>query len=904
MVFPIAIGVLTGASWMGLQAELPDPALIRDLGLSAMLLLGLTCLMISLQRRLTAGVLGRHVLPGCVWMLWMAMATAASMWHCGRTAGDAVAARLPSSLDQRSVWVEATVRGLPTRHERGLRFEITRAQAFSEDRSAPLALMPQDGVVQWYAHGGADSLPELRPGQRLGFTAKLRQPSGPLNPGGFDVEAWMLERGLHFSATVQSGRRHQGVEMLGQDQDFLVWIDRLRMHIRDLIDQALADSPHRHVLSALVIGDQRAITGEQWAVFQRTGTSHLMSISGLHVTMLAALAGWIGAGTWRMLCRLGVPLALWVPVPSVRALAAVSGAMGYALLAGFAIPAQRTAWMVLVVAIAAIAGIRAHRWAVLSWALIVVLLLQPMAVLSVGFWLSFIAVGLLLSLPSHDEPPSARPAGIWRRAAGVLSHAAKAQMAITFGLLPLGLLLFQQVSVVGPIANAIAIPVVSFVVTPLAMAGVVISSVTGLPEVLVAAEQVQSALMQFLLGLSSWAIAVVDSPSPGVWRAAVATAGVVLAIADLPWGRWRHWRHLGWLALLLLWSPPIPEVADGQMEISVIDVGQGSSMLIRTRSHHLIFDTGPSMGDTDAGMRYLMPTLRRLGIREIDRLMVSHLDQDHSGGVASLLALSRVGAILTSDPTGLKELLDTASIAAASESSPYGKPAPRPPIAACRAGMTWTWDGVRFQVMHPSADAADRLRRARRTPLKVDGVANDKLRNDLSCVLRVEDANGGSLLLTGDISLRAEQHIVGKFVGLLDPEDETALDMAGVRLQSQVLMAPHHGSRTSTGPLLLEAVAPSLVVIQAGHRNRYGHPHAEVLDRLAARSQLMDVARTDLQGALTIRWVSGQPVVSDFFQEHRRYWHGHRGSRPTDADAQEHALAPAPMLRPRKVSVP
>lgn len=902
MIFAIAAGVLAGAVWMGQRVELPDPVEIRQLGLLALLMMCMACLLQYAVSRLPSAGWRRRIGAALAILLWLSAAASLCAWHAARDAHEAIAARLAATLDQQSLWVEATVKGLPNRHERGWRFEVIRAKAYAADGGAVMS-MPRKGLVHWYSSRAGEELPVLRPGQRLGFQARLRQPGGALNPGGFDAEAWMLEQGLHFSASIQTGRHHRRVEMLGEDHGFLLAVDKLRWRIRDAIDTALGESPHRHVLSALVVGDQQAIPLAQWSVFQRTGTAHLMSISGLHVTMLAALAGWIGAWIWRLLCRCGIPIALWIPVPCVRAACALAGAVAYALLAGFAIPAQRTAWMVLVLALATMTGIRAHRWAILSWALVVVLMIHPMAVLSVGFWLSFVAVALLFTLPSYDDQHKHRRHSWWRAILDTFRGAARTQLAITFGLLPLSLFLFQQVSVIGPLANAMAIPVVSFLVTPFAMAGVALQMLSGLAQLLQAAVSVQASLMTLLTSMASIPTAVMDWPSPGIARTAIATAGVVVAMSNIVPAPYRHARHLGWLALLALWSAPVAQIPQGRMEVSVIDVGQGSSILVRTRSHSLVFDAGPVMGDSDAGARHVMPALRRLGVRRVDRLVISHLDQDHSGGTAAILALSKVSAILTSDPSGLRELLNQSDERSAVYRS-LRADASFPPIDVCRAGTTWNWDGVRFQFLHPSAGAGESLRARRRNPLKPGGLAHDKLRNDLSCVLRVEDSTGGSILLTGDISVRAENHLAGQFLGLRDPEDEGALDLAGARLQTQVLLAAHHGSRTSTGEYFLDAVSPELVVIQAGYRNRYGHPHAEVLERLRARSSAMSTARTDLQGALTITWSDGRPRVRNFFQDHMRYWHARRGPAEPDAEAQSEDLELGPGLRPPAASAP
>ncbi len=788
----------------------------------------------------------------------IAAAALASGWTI-LDAQRALDGRLAESLDRESLWLEVVVRDLPTLQQRGWRFEVeVRSAKRAPDDAEVISDFPARGLMFW-PKSEAVLWPEtLAPGQRWGLQARVRQPVGTLNPQAFDFEAWMLERGLHFTGSVQQGKAHPAPQLVGTDSGFAISIDRLRDGIRKRIDEAVGPSPAASVLSALVVGDQRAIANSDWAIFRKTGVSHLMSISGLHVTMFAALAAIIGSWAWRLLCRWPFSFGLWLPVQSVAAIFGIVGAIGYALLAGFAIPAQRTALMVLVVGCAKILGMRASPWAVMAIALLAVLISHPMAVLAPGFWLSFIAVAFLFSLV--DPPKSALQISFSRRVLDGMRRAAHVQWAITLGLLPITILMFQQVSVVGPLANAVAIPVVSFIVTPLAMAGVAAQALFGSHGLLDVAAWTQEALQALLAWMADQSLSTFDWPSPGWLRASIASAGMVIVFGNVLRGRWRYWRHLGWLGLAALFgvAPLAPQ--EGEMQVTLMDVGQGSGVLIRTREHALLYDAGPVMGQGDAGERIVLPTLRRYGIRSLDAVMISHADQDHSGGLASITSAIAVRRLIAPELEAVVPVRHDSAQSVTTDSLMEQSP--------CRAGLSWTWDGVRFDVLHPT--------------VLPGGPIPTRHRNRYSCVLRIADAHGGSMLLTGDIPLRTDRELVGHFVGLRDPEDGSPEHLAGVALASQVLMAPHHGAKTSLSEELLRAVAPRMVGIQAGYRNRFGHPHPDVLERMRLAGITADrTLRTDLQGAIEIRWRAGQPVFWDFWRDHQRYWHLPR--RPTES---------------------
>lgn len=828
LVFALALGSLLGVSGLQLQPVLPNAQQLHQVWLACAVVFALWLMSGWLTtRRSLQQVLRANSVQGIYvvlrFILILTLAAGLMLIYTTQWAERELAKRLPAELDQQSVALDVVIVDLPTRHERGWRFEV---QVLTPG-------LPSRGVLNWYvSESGSepgsephDDTLRLAPGQRWQLQAKVRRAAGTLNPGGFDLEAWMLEKQLYFSGTVQQGKRQAAPVRLADADGFLIRIDQLRDRIRTRIDALLKDDVARHVLNALVVGDQRAISTQDWALFQRTGVSHLMSISGLHVTMLAGLASFLGAWVWRRLCVWPISAGLYIPVQSVAAASAAAGAMGYALLAGFAIPAQRTALMVMFLAIARLSGLKADHWAVISLALMAVLLTDPMACLAPGFWLSFFAVALLFSLGEASTEKVTWPRRVW----AMVKTASHAQLAITFGLLPITVLLFQQVVVIGPLANALVIPVVSFVITPLAMLASLVAAFSDADALLRLASWVYQLLYQFLMWCASLEWSRLDWPSPGLERTVASSLGMLVALGSL-FKKWLgHGRHAGWLALGLLWVPPAAAPAHGEMEVTFIDVGQGSSVLVRTAHHTLLVDTGPKMGGSDAGERMVLPTLRRMGIRRLDQLMVSHFDDDHAGGVNAVLANMQVSEMRFPDAEA------------------------GPAVVACQAGQRWSWDGVTFVVLHPASAG----------PVSKD-------RNARSCVLHISSTSG-SLLLAGDLPARQEKLLVHQFTGLFDAEDEEAMRLAGATLSAQVLLAPHHGSHTSTSPELLQAVTPGVVVIQAGYRNRFGHPHAEVMSRIAH----LQVLRTDLQGAITLRWPEpgGQPQAQDFFATHRRYWH-------------------------------
>ena len=518
-----------------------------------------------------------------------------------------------------------------------------------------------------------------------------------------------------------------------------------------------------------------------------------MSISGLHVTLVSGLAAWLVAFGWRR----SRALALRLPARKAAALAAIMAALGYTLLAGFAVPAQRTFYMVAVVALALWCGRIASPSRTLALALAVIVAADPWAPLAPGLWLSFGAVALIFYVAQVGSR---------------IMQWARMQWAITVGLAPAALLLFGQVSVAGPLANAVAIPVVSIIVTPLALLAVAFP----LKFLLETAEWLVWWLLAFLEWCASLPGAMWQQHVPAAWAVFAAIVGALWLLA--PRGVPSRFAGVALMTPAFALAPPAPAL--GEAWITALDVGQGLAVVVRTANRTLLYDAGPMYGpEADSGGRIVVPLLRGSGIEQLDRMVVSHEDVDHLGGALTVLESFEVRALSSSLPVAhpLHALV--------------------PDTTRCAAGEGWEWDGVRFEFLHP----APGWELARR--------------NNQSCVLRVE-AGGNALLLTGDIERAAEDLLAEKPV------------------KAQVLLVPHHGSKTSSSEAFIAAVAPRYAVVPAGYRNRFGHPAREVLARYERAG--VQLLRTDLDGAARITLKQHSLEVKSERSLSPRYWRSTR----------------------------
>ena len=755
-----ALAFAAGAALLQLQGELPAPWWMAGFPVAGLL-----------AYRWRVLLAPAAFLAGFLWAAAMAQVRMAD-W-------------LAPELEGRDLDVVGVVSSLPALSERSVRFEF-------EVESAP-AKLPGKLLLSWHRtpstdEGAAVLEQAVHPGERWLFTVRLRRPHGNVNPYGFDYEAWLLERGVGATGYVrQKGERRR----LGIRNRFFDCVEKAREAVRDRFYARLGATPAAGILVALAVGDQRAISSEEWRLFNRTGVTHLMSISGLHVTLVSGLAAWLVAFGWRRVPQ----LTLRLPARKAAAAAAIVASLGYTLLAGFGVPAQRTFYMVTVVAAALWCGRIASPSRTLALALALIVAADPWAPLAPGLWLSFGAVALIFYVAQVGSRVMQ-----WIRM----------QWAITVGLAPAALLLFGQVSVAGPLANAVAIPVVSVVVTPLALLAVAFP----LQFLLDVAEWLVWWLLAFLEWCAALPGAMWQQHVPPGWAVIAAIAGALWLLA--PRGVPSRYAGVALMTPAFALAPPAPPV--GEAWITALDVGQGLAVVVRTASHALLYDAGPTYGpEADSGGRIVVPLLRGAGIERLDRMVASHEDTDHLGGALTVLESFEVRALSSSLPAEhpLHSLV--------------------PDTTRCAAGERWEWDGVRFEFLHPASG----WELARR--------------NNQSCVLRIE-AGDSAMLLTGDIERAAEDALVEKGA------------------KAQVLLVPHHGSRTSSSETFIAAVAPRYAVVPAGYRNRFGHPARDVLARYESAG--VRVLRTDLEGAAHITLRPAFIGLDSERSRRLRYWRG------------------------------
>lgn len=602
---------------------------------------------------------------------------------------------LPYEWQGRDITVTGVIAQLPHQTERGQRFFLAVEQTLTDGVKVP-------GKIYLSTYSDPKNPPPIvRAGERWQFTVRLKQPHGTRNPYGFDFERWALENNVRATGYVQNRGRYIRIDPLASGYRIESW----REAVRDKLTATLGGAPYAGIVTALAIGDQDSIPQDQWQLFRRTGVVHLMSISGLHITMLAGMNFSLIYWLWRRSAR----LTLWLPARKAAVIAACVTAYVYSLLAGYGIPAQRTIYMVFAVALALFMNRNFSPGQIISFALMAVLIADPWAVLSAGFLLSFTAVALILYTNAHRIGRSDAKAS-YPQLAGLLREYAHIQWAMCIGLIPLLLALFGQVSLVSPLANAFAIPLISLIVVPLALLGAALPGEVPLWLAHIALDTTMAPL-QVLSEMPVWI-----QHAPPAWSIAAGMLGALWLLAP----RGFPARHLGVLLMLPMFlnSPDPPE--NGSLRLIIFDVGQGLSVAAMTQHHALLYDTGPDYAN-EAGNRLLIPALRGMGINALDGLILSHDDTDHAGAADSVLQDISVNWMMSSS----------------------GAASGRRAIDRCQDGMRWSWDGVLFEILHP----ADISRKPRD--------------NNHSCVLRISTGSQ-HILLPGDIEWRGEQRLLQK----------------------------------------------------------------------------------------------------------------------------------------------
>ncbi|WP_245539217.1 DNA internalization-related competence protein ComEC/Rec2 [Thiolinea disciformis] len=698
-----------------------------------------------------------------------------------------LAQQMPLPWEGQDLLVRGLVRDLPEKQLDSVRFlfQVDEVELLKPDK--PLRLTWRGQLrISWYTQ---QALP-LEAGETWQFTVRARRPSGFMNAGGFDYEKWLFSQRIHGTAYVRDKPTPQRLAPASA-----LSVSYWRQQISDAIAQALPHQASLGLVQGLAVSARADISDAHWETLRRTGTSHLLAISGLHISLVAALGFLPVWGIWWLFPQ----LYLYLPVRIASGIAGAGMATCYSLLAGFNIPTQRSLAMILVLLFGLLLRKRLNST---YWlALVLVLIIDPLASLSVGFWLSFGSVGLLGWL-------------LQRRLKPLRWSSIPLQIGISLGLLPLTALFFGSVSLSAPLANLIAIPWVTFVIVPLVLLGML----SWLIHDTVAQGFWQLAawgldgLFYLLDNLAAQPWALVNIPNLPLWLLGLIMLGAMLLLA--PAGTPARWLGGVLMLPLVLWQPDKPPV--GAFRLSVLDVGQGLASVVQTAHHSLIFDTGiRSSPSFDSGELVLVPWLQAQGIQKLNGLIISHSDNDHSGGAESLLNVFAASNVWVNEAP----LLATYQ------------------AKLCTAGQTWEWDGVRFTFLHPNA--------AYQMPK----------RNNRSCVLKVQNAQH-SLLLMADIERHAEAYLL----------DEAA------DLRAEVMLVPHHGSKTSSSPAFLQAIQPTLAIVSTGYGNRFHHPHPSTVKRYQAYG--IDWLDTVDSGTISVDFShDSEPFsVQRYRIEQRHFW--------------------------------
>ena len=707
-------------------------------------------------------------------------------WVCFH-ARDYLDHRLAEAQAGQEFVVEGVIQGIPVQDDYVQRFMLDVSQFEVENKSI---IFPQNLRLSWY-YG-----PTVNAGEHWRLLVRLKPPHGFMNPGGFDYEGWLYQKNIHATGYI---RKSEDNRKLADASVFS--LDALRQRISSNIQLILKGEEQAGLITALAVGDRSPISNKHWDTLIRTGTNHLMAISGLHIGLAAAFGFWV--------VRRLLPVAVMkhVPAQQLAMLAGLGIAVIYALLAGLSIPTQRALLMLCCFVLMLLLKRNFKPINIMATALLLILLWDPVSVLSVGFWFSFLAVAVIFYVFSGRLSQGHG----WRvriRQWGWL------QFSIALALFPFSLLLFQQTSLISPLANLILVPYVSFLVVPLVLLALLFMPLSSLISeyLLIAANELLALIWPVIEALSMhpWAYWVKAAPDWPVLLLALIGVALLLAPRGFP-ARW-----LGGVMLLPIILNTADRPAVGNFEMALLDVGQGLSVAVRTSNHALVFDAGNKFGSRlDAGKAVVIPFLRHWSINRLDKLVISHGDADHIGGAQAIIDVYPEVEVIGQDI----------------------EPIVAKNKQACQRADSWQWDGVNFEFLHPQDRAYSR-------------------RNNHACVLKVSTTTS-HLLITSDIEYEVERDLIKTYA---------------TELQAQVLVVPHHGSKTSSSQAFIDAVEPQIALLPVGYRNRYHHPKFEVVERY--RNSGASIHHSGHVGAIKIFFDAeeGVTLIDEYRKSHRKYW--------------------------------
>lgn len=693
---------------------------------------------------------------------------------------------LPSELEGKKILITGYIVAPPSNKSHGISFELQTASIAGEKKSTRLKL-------SWYG-----CYFKIKAGDKWQLLVRLKRPHGVLNPGGFDVEKHLLVHRIRATGYVVNSEFNQ----ILASSIYHYPLARFRQFLIDKMAQALNADDLAPLIIALVTGAEDKITQSQWQVMRDTGTSYLVAISGLHIGLVASIVFIFMQFLWKF----SRCLPLILPAREAGIIGGLIIGFIYGMVSGFSIPTQRALVMLVMFSLMILLRRHTKSWNAWLWSLFLVLMINPLAILTIGFWLSFCAVAAIIYVSSgRIKQGESRFAKFWRM-----------QLTVTLALLPFTLLFFQQFSAITIVANLIAMPGVCLVVVPMSLLGALCLLIPG-------------GFGSWILWSSAWLLHLIwwwltflahafncswYHPIYNWWILIAAIIGVLILLA--PRGFPAKSMGLLWLIPLFFYVPSSGPDDNNKVWFTLLDVGQGLAAVVQTRNHVLLYDTGPRFFENNAGTSVIIPYLRQEGINHIDTMVISHGDSDHSGGAIPILETLPVADILTSVPEKF---------------APYS-------AQLCFAGQHWQWDGVDFQMLSPPQGTS---------------LAG----NDASCVLKIT-AGTNSILLSGDVERAAEGLLVENY---------------GRGLKSTILVAPHHGSATSSTEELIAFVAPQYVIFPAGYKNRFHFPHKKVVARyLQHQAVLLNASQT---GAITFKFASKSAILrfNRYREKIRRFWH-------------------------------